>query len=108
MNSIGMKASRTMIGPLVPTACPMYPMVAARLYPGAVEATPMTMLDIRPIAPSLRPLSRGDRATVEGGAEVVIDAILEFAADSGGGCGRIPRICVYRRFRAILQGFPSQ
>ena len=34
------------------------PSVAARLYAGAVEATPMTTLDMKPSAPAFRPLSR--------------------------------------------------
>src|SRR5579872_3376460 len=35
------------------------PSVAARLYAGAVEATPMTTLDTRPRAPAFKPFSAG-------------------------------------------------
>src|SRR6266536_5753331 len=81
-NSIGMKANSMMIGARVPTSWLISPSVAARLYPGAVEATPMTTLESRPIAPSLRPLCAGDRPRVAGGAEVVIAAILGVDAEN--------------------------
>src|SRR5215208_3859045 len=55
MNSIGRNASNMMIGDLSPTVWATPPRVAARLYPGAVDATPMTTLESRPIAPSLSP-----------------------------------------------------
>ena len=35
------------------------PRVAARLYAGAVEATPTTTEEMKPRAPSFRPLSPG-------------------------------------------------
>src|ERR1700733_2142352 len=57
VSSIGMKASSATTGAPRPTTATMNPSVAARLYAGAVEATPMTTLDTRPSAPVLRPFS---------------------------------------------------
>ena len=55
MKYIGMKARIVTIGACRPIATTTKPSVAARLYAGAVEATPMTMLEIRPSAPALSP-----------------------------------------------------
>ena len=59
MQSIGMKATRSTAGAASPTPCTatMNPSVAARLYPGAVEATPMTTFESELTAPDLRPFS---------------------------------------------------
>ena len=57
MNSMGRKARTMMAGACRPTAATTRPSEAARLYPGAVEATPMTMPDIIPRAPDRRPFS---------------------------------------------------
>src|SRR6476661_8259244 len=57
MKSIGKNARIITAGDCRPTARATAPMVAARLYAGAVEATPITTLDIRPSAPPLSPLS---------------------------------------------------
>src|SRR4051794_24905744 len=73
MKRIGTKAINMITGALRPTSWDTGPRVAARLYPGAVEATPITMLDRRPIAPTLRPLLATPGG---GGAVVVISAIL--------------------------------
>ncbi len=42
-----------------PIAMTTKPRVAARLYAGAVEATPTTTEEMKPRAPSFRPLSPG-------------------------------------------------
>src|SRR5579875_491897 len=55
-SSIGTNASRATSGDFSPTAATTKKRVAARLYAGAVEATPMATLDARPRAPGLRPL----------------------------------------------------
>src|SRR5213592_4864337 len=68
MNSIGTNASRMMIGDLAPTSPATLPSADARLYAGATDATAMTMLDARPMAPSLSPF----RATGSGGAVTVM------------------------------------
>jgi hypothetical protein len=57
MNSMGRKARNMMAGACRPTAATTRPREAARLYPGAVEATPMTMPESIPSAPDLRPFS---------------------------------------------------
>jgi hypothetical protein len=49
-------AGSTMIGDWTPTKATMKPSVAARLYAGAVDATPMTTLETSPSAPDLSPL----------------------------------------------------
>src|ERR1700722_8979424 len=50
-----------------PTTATMSPSVAARLYAGAVEATPMTVAETSPRAPVLSPLSTCSSA-MPGGA----------------------------------------
>ena len=57
MNSIGTKASQRIAGDWKPTSIATKPRTAARLYPGAVEATPMTTLERKPRAPVFSPLS---------------------------------------------------
>src|ERR1700742_178493 len=52
-----MNARTATIGEPSPTTATMKPSVAARLYAGAVEATPMTVAETSPRAPVLRPLS---------------------------------------------------
>src|SRR5208282_2791474 len=56
-SSIGMNATTATRGALRPTAMTTKVRVAARLYAGAVEATPITTLETRPSAPLFRPLS---------------------------------------------------
>src|SRR5450631_2230815 len=62
MKYIGTKASSMIDGALIPTmpsplaVATTNPRLAARLYAGAVDATPTTMLDTSPSAPPLRPL----------------------------------------------------
>ena len=41
----------------IPWTATTNPSVAARLYPGAVDATPITRLDTQPSAPVFRPFS---------------------------------------------------
>ena len=53
--SIGMNASTTSSGVCSPTAATTTPIVAARLYAGAVEAMPTPVDPIRPTAFSFRP-----------------------------------------------------
>src|ERR1700730_14231527 len=55
VSSIGTRARIATSGALKATAATTPASVAARLYAGAVEATPMTMLEISPSAPDLRP-----------------------------------------------------
>src|ERR1039458_3237725 len=57
MNHMGKKARTVTTGAWRPIATTTKPSVAAMLYAGAVEATAMTMLEIRPSAPVLRPFS---------------------------------------------------
>ena len=58
MNSIGMKARIVMMGAPSPLmAMTTKPSVAARLYAGAVEATPTTTEEMSPRAPPLSPFS---------------------------------------------------
>src|SRR3954468_21867581 len=57
MNSMGMNASSMITGDCRPTTAATSPRTAARLYPGAVEATPMTVLDSSPSVPARNPLS---------------------------------------------------
>src|SRR5271165_664686 len=52
-----MNATTATRGAFRPTAMTTKVRVAARLYAGAVEATPITMLETRPSAPLFRPLS---------------------------------------------------
>jgi hypothetical protein len=52
-----MKLIRRIAGDCRATAAATKPRVAARLYPGAVEATPITTLDTKPIAFFFKPLS---------------------------------------------------
>src|SRR5215218_2918560 len=56
MSSMGTNASHRTAGDCSPTAAATKPKVAARLYPGAVEATPITTLERKPSAPPLSPL----------------------------------------------------
>ncbi len=57
-HNMGMKAMIVMIGACSPLiAMTTKPRVAARLYAGAVDATPTTTEDTNPSAPPLRPLS---------------------------------------------------
>src|SRR5215472_16186702 len=57
VRKIGMNASTATMGEPSPTTATMKPSVAARLYAGAVDATPMTVVATSPSAPDLRPLS---------------------------------------------------
>ena len=52
-----MKLISRIAGDCSATAAATKPSVAARLYPGAVEATPMTTLETKPIAFFFSPLS---------------------------------------------------
>ena len=60
MHHIGMKARMVTIGACTPIATTTKPSVAAMLYAGAVEATAMTTLEIRPARRSLIPSARTD------------------------------------------------
>src|SRR5579862_8884921 len=55
VRKIGMNARTATIGAPRPTTATINPSVAARLYAGAVEATPMTVAETRPRAPVLSP-----------------------------------------------------
>jgi hypothetical protein len=63
IRNIGIKASSMIAGAFIPTmplpfvVATTKPRLAARLYAGAVDAIPTTMLETRPSAPVLRPLS---------------------------------------------------
>ena len=70
MKSIGRNARIITAGDCRPTASTTAPIVAARLYAGAVEATPITTLDIRPSAPPFSPLSPPDSSTTSTGGVV--------------------------------------
>src|SRR5664279_3153289 len=96
-NRIGTKASTTMDGDCNPTRATIRPSVAARLYAGAVDATPMTTLERSPIAPVFSPLppSSVERPCVPA---VVVTMGTSF-------CGRGAVQCVYRSFQATRQGF---
>src|SRR5512141_238772 len=59
MHSIGMNATHMIAGAWTPTASATSPSETARLYAGAVDATPITMFDRYPNAPVLRPLVPG-------------------------------------------------
>ncbi len=59
MQSIGMNATHMIAGAGEPDGAATRPSDTARLYAGAVEATPMTMLETRPRAPVLRPFAPG-------------------------------------------------
>src|SRR5262245_21929936 len=72
MNSMGTNASSKMIGALVPTSCATKPSVAERLYAVAVEATPITIVDTRPSAPTLRPLRTTSGMAPDGLVGVVV------------------------------------
>src|SRR5215213_7313046 len=56
MRSMGTNDRQRTEGDCSPTAAATKPKVAARLYPGAVEATPITTLERKPSAPPLSPL----------------------------------------------------
>ena len=51
-----MNATSTMAGENRPTTAAVRPIVAARLYAGAVDATPITVAETTPIAPDRKPL----------------------------------------------------
>ena len=57
VRKIGTNAITATIGEPSPTTATMNPSVAARLYAGAVDATPMTMEETSPRAPGLSPFS---------------------------------------------------
>src|SRR5580693_8984686 len=57
VRKIGTNAITATIGEPSPTTATMNPSVAARLYAGAVEATPMTVAETSPRAPVLSPFS---------------------------------------------------
>ena len=76
MQSIGRNARIMTAGACRPTASTTTPIVAARLYAGAVEATPITTLDIRPSAPPFSPLSPpGSSVTSASGVVGTLGAI---------------------------------
>src|SRR5581483_1359328 len=56
MHAIGMNEIHMIAGALNATAAVTRPSEAARLYAGAVEATPTTVAEARPRAPAFRPL----------------------------------------------------
>src|ERR1700722_311618 len=57
VRKIGTNAITATIGEPSPTTATINPSVAARLYAGAVDATPMTMEETSPRAPGLSPFS---------------------------------------------------
>jgi hypothetical protein len=59
-------------GACVPTSPTTLPRAEVRLYAGAVEATAMTMLEMRPSAPTLRPFWTADGESSVGGAVRVV------------------------------------
>ena len=66
---MGTNAITVTAGAWSPMAATTNPSVAARLYAGAVEATPTTVLEMSPRAPAFRPFSwRSVAGTSDGGA----------------------------------------
>src|SRR3954470_6175308 len=99
ISSIGKNASTTTTGVCRPTNATTKPSVAARLYAGATEATPMTVVEKRPSAPDLRPLSRGSAAAAPMAlASVVADMSLLSYAVAGS-----PRPPVQSRLQRLSQ-----
>src|SRR4051794_9934983 len=96
MRSIGTKAASMMAGACTPTpaTATTRPSDAARLYPGAVEATPMTTLDTKPIAPVFRPFSPASDPVVAGAcptspsAMVAMCLLLLVLRRCGTGCNQ--------------------
>src|SRR5664279_5865884 len=73
------------------------PRVAARLYAGAVEATPMTTLETSPKAPDLRPLPPSSELLGRADTASTVMYQLQLLAS---------RLCVYRSFRRLAQVVP--
>src|SRR5438128_2144437 len=69
---MGTKASIVMTGEWSPTAATMRPSVAAMLYAGAVEESPMTTEENSPSAPALSPFSPGPGPSASGAADSAV------------------------------------
>ncbi len=76
-----MNAITATMGEPSPTTATMNPSVAARLYAGAVEATPMTVAATSPSAPPLRPFSTCCSAT-PGGAPLAVAITFHLHVDA--------------------------
>src|SRR5664279_586525 len=83
----------------------MPPSVAARLYAGAVEATPITTLERSPIAPVLRPLPPSSDDRTGGLTASAVIVILPQLSDSIPAEARIDR-GVYRTWRTATASHP--
>src|ERR1700734_3382480 len=81
VRKIGTNAMTATIGEPSPTTATMKPSVAARLYAGAVDATPMTVAATSPRAPPLRPLSTCCSAA-PGGAPAAVAMSLHLHLDA--------------------------
>src|ERR1700722_14567725 len=82
VRKIGMNAITATMGEPSPTTATMKPSVAARLYAGAVEATPMTVAATSPRAPPLRPFTTCCSAMPGGAPAVAIAFHLHLDAIS--------------------------
>ena len=107
-----MKARIVTIGACSPMATTTKPSVAARLYAGAVEATPMTMLEIRPSAPAFKPFSGAPCAgstTIEATSPPFYELCAGIFANTAVRACFIPPGCGHdswsTRSRATGQGF---
>src|SRR5579871_2870637 len=76
MKNIGMNATHMIAGDANPTDAATTPSDAARLYPGAVEATPMTTLEMNPSAPDFRPFSSAVPGSPRAGGAVTTLSVL--------------------------------
>src|SRR5476651_1102560 len=93
MRYMGTNASRMTPGACTPATCAptplmtMNPRAAARLYAGAVDATPTTTLESRPSAPGFNPLL-STSLPVRVGAGAVMDASSSTGSRGGRPVGR--------------------
>src|SRR5215472_9998221 len=93
---MGTNARMAIIGDRRPTAATTKPSVAAMLYAGATEAVAITVLDISPSAPDLRPFSSG--CSVGATASLAV-AMLDSPSDTlRTGTG----LCAYRDGTPLL------
>src|SRR5580693_3990196 len=86
-----MKASTATAGDWSPTASTTNTRVAAMLYAGATDAVAMTVLEISPRAPDLRPLLRGCSCDSMACSAVAIPHPYCEAPADHGGTGRMRR-----------------
>src|SRR5215469_3106196 len=92
---MGTNARMAIIGDRRPTAATTKPSVAAMLYAGATEAVAITVLDISPSAPDLRPFSSGCSV----GATASL-AVAMLTLPSGHPAYRNRITCLSRRYAA--------